>query len=250
MGLEAQTSLLRKSFQGEQVGKDAGEVETVLSSDQARTGRLCVCVMGRGSLRLLKKLNVLAPCPPHSGQMEKPLWQGEGRGLGGGAHCCPQALGALQALQAGGGLCSQWLHPPGHTHSIPGAPPGWSGIAGIPTEGTSSPWHSALGLSQPQGFSIWLSDPPRSHLPGPHLHPQGPPYIDLSQTAAPGDRENGLAKCSPQLPTGIPGPVPSFFPLRSGEMTFDCPWVPVFLLRPVLGEAEGGGSTPALFPPA
>lgn len=118
------------------------------------------------------------PCPLPSPLRPagEPRCQGEDRGLSGGLHCCRQGWGVEGPCRRRG-LCSQWLHSPGHTRSIPGAPAGWPRIAGIPGEGTSSPGHPVFCLSLSQPFRIGFSGPSPSI-------PAGASHTDLCVLAS------------------------------------------------------------------
>lgn len=193
-----------------------------------------------------------AKCPrpsPLRPDGEAPVAAG-GQGPLWGASLLPTGAGG----SAGWGRLVFTVAPSSRPHTqLPSAPPGWSGIAGIPTEGTSSPWHSASGPSQPQGFGIWLRP---SSLPpaGAAFAPTGPSGALRTLTSArqglQGTGRMVWQSAALSFPRAFLALCLHFFLRAVGKMTFDCPWAPVFLLRPVLGEAEGGGSTPALFPPA
>lgn len=167
------------------------------------------------------------------------VWQGEDRlsgGLPGGA--------------AGWGRLAFPAAPFSRPHTQRSRSSSWlAGIAGIPPEGASSP--SSPPPPQPGSGRQRLAlrpSPPPSPLPEPHCAHVG---LSTLTSARPGFRGPGerFGQVQPTASQGIPGPVPSFFPLRGGKVTFDCPWMPV-LAPPSPGEAEGGGARPALLPRA
>lgn len=100
-------------------------------------------------------------------------------------------------------------------------------------------WHLALTLPPPTCRGRICTPPP--------------PALRTLTSARPGLQGTGRMvwqSAALSFPRAFLALCLHFFLRAVGKMTCDCPWVPVFLLRPVLGEAEGGGSTPALFPPA